>query len=182
MKKIVALLLLAVASLSAYAQDCFVGGSFGFDRDFTENQTAFTIAPEIGYKFDSKWAAAVSLAYNYDYTKGVKTNVFSINPYVRYTYFATDNNLVNLFVDGGFGVGFGKAKYEDVSGDSMTVWNIGFKPGVAFNLTEKFSIVAHMGFLGYEGCNDAAEAAGVDKKFGLNFDTMNLNLGFYYNF
>ncbi|MDO4320513.1 MAG: DUF3575 domain-containing protein [Bacteroidales bacterium] len=182
MKKIIASLILAVASLGAYAQDAFIGGSFGVNRDITDNQTEFTIAPEIGYKFDSKWSAAVALAYNYNYNDGRKTNVFKINPYARYTYFATENNLVNLFVDGGFGIGFGKTKYEDYDGETVTVWSIGFKPGVALNLTNKFSIVAHMGFLGYEGSNNAGEAAGYDKKFGLNFSTMNLNLGFYYNF
>jgi len=182
MKKIIASLILAVAALGASAQDAFIGGSFGVNRDFTDNQTDVTIAPEIGYKFDSKWSAAIALAYNYNYEDGMKTNVFSLNPYARYTYFTTENNLVSLFVDGGFGIGFGKSKYEDFDGDNITVWNIGFKPGVALNLTSKFSVVAHMGFLGYEGSNDAGEAAGFNKKFGLNFSSMNLNLGFYYNF
>lgn len=42
--------------------------------------------------------------------------------------------------------------------------------------------MAHIGELGYWGANDAGKAAGLTSHWGLNFSTLNLNIGFYYNF
>lgn len=181
MKKIFFAAVLAMASLAATAQT-YVGGSFGLYRETTDNHTEFTIAPEIGYNLDSKWAVGIGLAYDYDYNSGRKTNVLEVKPYVRYTYFRTENKLVNLFVDGGVDFGAGKTKYEDYKSRTVVPFEIGIRPGVALNLTDKFSLVAHMGFLGYSGGNDAAKDAGYPETFGFDFSSMNLTFGFYYNF
>lgn len=181
MKKIISAAIVLFAALSASAQ-YYAGGSFAIDRNTTDNVTEFIIAPEVGYGINDNWAVGVSLGYDHTYNDGLKTDIFEVNPYARYTYFKTDNNLVNLFIDGGFGIGFGKSKNEDYKSETITAYNIGFKPGVALNLSEKFAVVAHFGFLGYEGGNDAAKEANIPEKLGLNFSTMNLDLGFYINF
>lgn len=108
--------------------------------------------------------------------------MFEFNPYARFTYFRTSNNLVQLFIDGGVGVGLGSVDYGDDDSDTAVTWNVGFRPGVAFNFTDKFSVVAHVGFLGYQGANNAAFDAGYPRKGGISFDTRDLTLGFYYNF
>lgn len=181
MKKILAIAVLALAAASASAQ-AYVGGSLGLTRNTTENETNFTIAPEVGYNLDSTWAIGATVKYSYTYNNGYKTNIGGIAPYARYTYFSAVDNRLNLFVDGTFTLGFGKAKYEDLESDTVFVWDIGFRPGVSFNITKNFGLVSHLGFLGYEGANDAGKASGNDEKFGFDFSSMNLTFGFYYNF
>lgn len=141
MKKILAIAVLALAAASASAQ-AYVGGSLGLTRNTTENETNFTIAPEVGYNLDSTWAIGATVKYSYTYNNGYKTNIGGIAPYARYTYFSAVYNRLNLFVDGTFTLGIGKAKYEDLESDTVFVWDIGFRPGVSFNIT-KTSVLYH---------------------------------------
>lgn len=181
MKKILLLAALAISSIAASAQ-VYMGGSVGLNRNTTENQTQFTINPEVGYNISDQWAVGASISYQYRYDDGVKSNVFAFDPYARYTYFKAVENRVKLFVDGGVGLGLGKSKYEDHDSKTVAIYSIGFRPGVAFDITNRFSLVTHFGFLGFQGCNDAAETAGYDQKFGFDFSSLNLTFGFYYNF
>ncbi len=75
-------------------------------------------------------------------------------------------------VDGGFGISTGKHK----GFDSETGFEIGFKPGLAFNLTENFSLVAHYGFLGYR---DKYNGNSVS---GLSLSGNGLSFSLYYKF
>lgn len=183
MKKFILAAVAVLSSLCASAQ-AYVGGTLGLDRKFDSNQTEFSILPEVGYNFNDKWAAGITLGYQHKYNKGLSTNVGIIEPYARWTYYRSGNNLVNLFVDGGVGFGFGNSKAKGIDEHTKTVllWNIGFKPGIAFNVTDKFTVLAHIGSLGYNGVNHAAERAGYESSWGLNFSSLDLNIGFYYNF
>lgn len=158
---------MAVMAVAASAQ-VYVGGSLSYSHEKVEEvkADAFTFAPEVGYNLSETWA--VGAALNYTWVKDAY-NQFSINPYARYTYFRTD--LVSLFVDGGFDLGYSKPE----EGKSSTVWGIGFKPGISLNLSEKFSLVAHMGFLGYQDLKEKGKVYGIDLHNNLSF-------GFYYNF
>ena len=66
----------------------------------------------------------------------------------------------------------------------IQLWNTesGFRPGVALNLSEKFSLVAHVGFLGYQGGNRPAKNNGAPENWGLDLSSNNLMFGFYYHF
>ncbi|MDE6859945.1 MAG: porin family protein [Duncaniella sp.] len=185
MKKIFVLAVISIMAVCASAQDIFVGGSVGAWRNGSDKTTSITIAPEIGYNLSENWAIGTTVGYNYIHTTGINTHLFSITPYARYSYFKS--GMLNLFVDGGFGLGAGKSKYEGESSDTAVTYEIGFKPGLALNITEKFSLVAHVGFLGYRGANDAAtdalEAAGISaKSWGLDLSGYNLSFGLYYTF
>ncbi len=179
MKKLFVLAVVAVMAVSASAQNWYLGGAFGYEHSTVETDInganvkvksdLFTIAPELGYNIDETWAVGATL--NYTWAKDAY-NRFAISPYARYTFFRTDNNLVSLFVDGGVGIGYLKPD----EGDSKCTWEIGFKPGLAVNLTEKFSLVAHVGFLGYQDLKEAG------KTYGVNLDGRNITFGFYYNF
>lgn len=181
MKKLVFAIIALAASLTASAQ-VYLGGSLGFQRDFNKNTTDFVILPEIGYNFNDTWAVGGTIGYLHKYENHFKTNMGEISPYARWTFFRSDNNLVSLFVDGGVGVGFGSTKYRDFDSESLCTWNIGFKPGIAIHPSKNFTVLAHVGFIGYEGADDNAKAAGFTEKFGINATSLNLNLGFYYNF
>lgn len=169
---------LTAVSLAASAQ-MYVGGSLGLERNTTDNITNITVAPEIGYNYNAKWAFGTTIEFDHNYKDGLKYNVFAISPYARYNYFQYQK--VKLFVDGGFGLGFGKAKYGDAQSKTATIFEIGLKPGVAFDVTDKFGLVAHFGFLGYRGANDAGKEI-QPETFGFNFNTLDLSLGFYLNF
>ncbi len=185
MKKILTLAVVALASVfGANAEGVYVGGSFQHNDQEGVMTNEFTILPEIGYNFNSRWAIGTTIGYDYTHWCGRETSLhlFEFNPYARFTYFRTSNNLVQLFVDGGAGIGLGSFDYGDDDSDTAVTWNVGFRPGVAFNFTDKFSVVAHIGFLGYQGANNAAYDAGMPRKGGISFDTRDLTLGFYFNF
>lgn len=181
MKKFLTFALLIIASISASAQ-CYIGGSFGVTRDISDNKTNFTLSPEIGYSFNSSWALGGTLNYTYNYNDGLKTNVFSISPYARWTFCRVADDKLGFFVDGGFGVGGGNSKFKDYKSKTVTIWEIGFKPGISYSFNDHCSVVAHVGFLGYNGANHAAKDAGYTENFGLDFSSLNLNFGFYYSF
>ncbi|MCH5238109.1 MAG: outer membrane beta-barrel protein [Muribaculaceae bacterium] len=181
MKKFITLAILAFSTICASAQ-AYVGGTFGITRDITDNETNFTIAPEVGYNFTERWAVGGTLNYTYNYNDGMKSNVFVINPYARWTFCRVADDRLGFFVDGSVGVGGGSSKYKDYKSESIVVWNIGLKPGISFSFNDHCSIVAHVGFLGFNGANRAAKNAGFTENFGLDFSSMNLNFGFYYSF
>ena len=168
----------AVMAVSASAQ-VYVGGNLGIasvDPGAGDSETVFTVLPEVGYSFNSDWAAGVAFGWSKGSLQepelsfdGTLTRTFSVNPYVRYN--AISGKHVNFFIDGSFGY----CHYNGM-GDA---WSIGLKPGVAVNL-DKFSFVAHVGFVGYENFKPkGGDAANV---WGVDFDSNNITLGVYYNF
>lgn len=172
---------MAFMTIGASAQ-WYTGGSLGFGQSKTDGvkTTEFSISPEVGYNFSEAWAFGGVLDLGYSKTEGIKTTLIKVNPYARYTFFKSD--IVSLFVDGTVGLGFGWSKAGGHKSDTVVAYTLGFKPGVAFNFTENFSLVAHVGFLGYEGGNDAYTDAHNPEKWGLHLNGNNLQLGFYYTF
>ncbi len=171
MKKLMLLAVVAFLACSASAQNWYIGGSVGYNHTEVNgiDGDRFTIIPEVGYNFSEKFAVGGTIGYAWEKDN---YNTFTIEPYARYTFFRTDNELLSLFVDGGFGVGI----ISPEVGDSEAIWNIGIKPGLAINITKQFSLVAHIGFLGYKDY----KAAG--KEYGFNLDGNDISFGFYYNF
>jgi len=168
MKKILLTALVAVASLAANAQ-VWIGGEVGFNAAKTSldgqklgTAARFNLLPEIGYTINDKFDIALTIGLshangngdmwvgsaNYDDVAGVyddfNRNAFTLNPYVRYKFAKTGN--FTFFVDGGFS--YTRIHYSHVD-DNGNQWALGFKPGIAYNLTDKVSLVAHVGDLGY---------------------------------
>jgi len=173
MKKLFLTAVLAVVTLTASAQ-VYVGGELGFWRDWDANKTEFTLAPEVGYNLSDKWAVGLEFMYNHDYD-GHKRNTVGIAPYARFTY--AKWGPVNLFLDGGFLFAASKVKDTD---SSSNAWNVGIKPGLSVDLTEKLSFITHVGFLGYQ---DADDSYGAFKRgFGFDLKGHSLTFGINYNF
>ncbi len=188
MKKFFVMAMVALASLGASAEGLYVGGSLGFYHEGSSDNShainTFTILPEVGYNLTDKFALGTTIGFESQATcrTGISSNMFQFNPYARFTYFKSDNNLINLFVDGGIDLGLGWVSTKDDSSDTGVIYGIGFRPGVAINITDKFSFVTHVGFLGYKGANDTAKMAGYKNQGGLSLDSRDLTFGFYYNF
>ena len=183
MKKIFAVALVAMMTLTVNAQ-VYVGGGVGLLTSSYDgnSETYFSILPEIGYNINEDWAVGIAVGYGEAKSKvnvaGVKVTekvkTFQIAPYARYTF--AKFYKVNLFVDGSVGY-----KHENFAGVKTNTFAVGFKPGVAVNLNDKLSFVAHVGFLGYEN----EKIKGDDKStntFGVALDGSNLSFGVYYNF
>ncbi len=180
MKKICMTLVAALFAVCASAQ-VYLGGNVGIasvDNGGDDDVTLYSLLPEVGYKFNDNWAAGVlfgwskgSLSYkNNDLASdGSTTHTFEINPYARFTFL--HGKLINVFCDGGFGY-----KHYNGLGDQ---YSIGLKPGVELKL-DKFSLVAHVGFLGYQKAD--LDHGGEASIWGMDFDGNNISLGVYYNF
>ena len=110
----------------------------------------------------------VSLWHNDD----VDATTFTLNaPYARYSYY--ENKVVRLFIDGGLGFSTQTVK----GADAVNGFEIGFKPGIAIKLNDKFSVLAKCGFLGYR--DDYMNAG---SGYGFNFTSEDLSFGFHYEF
>lgn len=179
MKKAILAAIIAFTSMAASAQ-VWMGGSLGLN--FTKPEggevaTSFSIAPEVGYTLSDKWDIAIALNESLTITDGASANSISVEPYARYTFAKT--GIVSFFVDGGFGIGsaavaVGDGDDEEVG--SAFAFSIGFKPGVKFAVSEKITLVAKLGFLGYEQVKDSYS------NFGLSVDNNALSLGMYWSF
>lgn len=177
MKKIYMTLVAAMFAVCASAQ-IYVGGNVGIssvDGDGIDNETYYKLLPEVGYKFNDDWAAGVMFGWSKGQVSlsgfpADAVHTFEINPYARYTFF--HSKVVNLFCDGGFG-------YKHYNG-SANQWSIGLKPGIEVKLN-KFSLVAHVGFLGWEQVKGIDDGPKVSE-WGVNLDGNNITFGVYYNF
>ncbi len=181
MKKLLIMALFAVLTLGASAQKWYAGGQLTLGRTTTElsgvslKSTQIAVLPEIGYNLTDNFALGATFGVDYKKTGDNKLTTFQISPYARATYFKS--KMVDLFIDGGGGFGIGRA-----DGHTAVTYEIGLRPGMSLNLSDRFSLVAHVGFLGYESGNAPAKRGGTPENWGLNLDSTNLLFGFYYHF
>lgn len=188
MKKILMIAVMAVAAVSANAQ-WYIGGSFGLN--FTkatkdaDSQTTLNIAPEVGYNINDNWAVGAQVGFGManNLTNGVEGNLtgtsFTIAPYARYTFAKT--GIASFFADGY--VSFSSTNFDASrnlkSDKSGSVFSIGVRPGVSLKASDKVSLVAILGNLGY---SKASDELGGGSNFGINADNTDISLGVYYNF
>ncbi|MDR1985177.1 MAG: hypothetical protein LBQ28_10220 [Prevotellaceae bacterium] len=190
MKKIILSAIFTMAMVfTTNAQDhkWFIGGEFGFwsakaGFNYYDNvyvpadarTTTWGIAPEIGYNISDKFAVAASVGYLYQKTKTdwseQKESGFVINPYFRYTFLK--KGIVSAFIDAGATFGI-----SDFKG-----FEAGVKPGIAIALTDRFSLVAHLGFVGYNDGKGVGNYATAGKSFGIDFSGYQSSFGVYYSF
>jgi len=119
----------------------------------------------------------LGVSYNHSSVKAdtegaeaVKTSMFGINPYAR--YYACTADKFSFYLQGGFHYTSGKT--EDA--DAFNNWGINIKPGIAYNLSDKFAINATFGNLGYNDFNGDASS------FGLDINMSTLLFGVTYKF
>jgi opacity protein-like surface antigen len=179
MKKILMTMVAVFAAMNMNAQ-VYVGGSVGFGSVKSgshSSESTYKIVPEIGYNLNDQWAIGVGLGYqkgncdfgNLDFAFNTQ-EIFTVSPYARYTFI--NSNLVNVFVDGG--LGFASVK------DGGSFFQAGVRPGIALKASDKISLVAHVGFVGFE--TFSPKNGDSSNAFGLNLDGNNILFGVYYNF
>ena len=201
MKKILMTVVAAFAAVSMNAQ-VYVGGTLGLSfenklvnvKDGSEaTGMNFQIKPEVGFNLDEKSSVGVVLGFGItnntnemferntfaaEIAGGLKTDKsaiqFAIAPYYRYKFLQFDK--VDLFFDAQ--VGFTYTKFDELKN---TTFNVGVRPGVAFNASDNISFVAKLGTgLFFESSKNKGQDA--RSKFGLNANTLApLEIGMYYN-
>jgi hypothetical protein len=181
MKKIVLMMALMLAAVSASAQ-VYVGGGLGFIRQETDKlvsasqtlsvkTTQIKILPEVGYELNERWSVGTVIGWEHSKTGRINEDVYKIAPYARYNFLHGER--LNLFVDGGVSY----ANSKETGMDHMNLWEVGFQPGISIRLSEHFMFVTKYGFLGYKETN---QSGFKDKEYGFDFDTDELTFGFHY--
>jgi len=168
---VVIILITTLAGLHAQNYKWWAGGHTTFWTG--DKKTTFIIAPEVGYHLSPQFTLAASLGYHsykYDNSQLNLTpdiSGFVLNPYIRYTAFK--KGIVLGFVDGGLDIGLGD--FEGVQ--------LGFKPGIAILLNDRFTAATQFGFIGY---NDGKGIAGRSKGFGFDLSGYCPIIAFFYSF
>lgn len=169
----------------------WVGGSLGFTAVHTDGSTDYNykIVPEFGYVVSDKLGIGVKLGYQHlengtgtllgeaISTNGTDVDVWSINPFVRIS--CIKGNIGGLFVDAGAGYSYLKTKefYEDsflTSKAKANLVEVGFRPGVALNVSDKVALTAKFGFLGWQ---HASGDVVTTNKYGFDFNLDQALLG-----
>lgn len=172
MKKIFMSLAVALVSVCASAQ-VYVGGTVGISSNKVgggDSKVAYKLMPEIGYQFNEKWSAGLDFGLQKGETCKIAevgdATVYQVAPYARYNF--VNSKLIDVFVEGTVG-------YARVTKSDIDIFEIGLKPGVAVNLSDKFSLITKVGFLGYRGAYP--EVGGNSSTFGLDLDGNNIQFG-----
>jgi len=162
----------------------WIGGSVGFNSTKIgdgDRVSSYRIIPEIGYAFAENMGVGIKLGYAHN--KNVLTSfsdkalyakdAFTVNPFIRMAFLK--GSMGSLFVDGGAGYTYGKTD-KDADGDSikLNAWEVGFRPGVAVNVSSRITLTGKFGFLGYQHAK-IGEVKGDD--FGFDFDLGQTELG-----
>lgn len=171
MKKLLLVVAVMLAALSAQAQEMYLGGGISLWRNTDADKTNFSISPDFGYNLNGKWAVGGELSYSHE-GGSISSNAFALAPYARYSFY--ENKIVRLFLDMGLGFSVYKQKHESSDGG----FEIGVKPGMAIKLNNHFSFITKVGFAGYR--NDYKNERG--EGFGVNLDGENISIGIDYEF
>ena len=171
MKKLFLFAIVIGISYSLHAQ-VYVGGSLGaWSKKVGDIETnSISFYPEVGYSFPGNWHAGVVIGFGQTETGDVKNSVYEFTPYAGYTFF--QQGIAALFVEAGFSFLHTKPHV----GDAVNGFKTGFNPGISIKLSDKLSMRAHFGFLGYQ------KHAEKNEEFGLRFNAEDLRFGFHYSF
>ncbi|MDR2127234.1 MAG: outer membrane beta-barrel protein [Prevotellaceae bacterium] len=175
MKRIILSAIFIMAIIwGASAQDYkwFIGGKAGFwtGKAGGTETTAFTVAPELGYRFSSNFALAASFEYRHSTEKNngnkVKLRETVISPYLRYSFLKS--GIVSVFADGVATFGL----------SGLKGFEAGLRPGIAIDLTKRLSVVANLGFIGYNDGKGVGKH-NFGKGFGIDLSGYQTSIGFY---
>ena len=170
MKKVFLTLALVLTTVVASAQ-WYVGGGLGFSKQ--DKATSYEIKPEVGYKLNDAWTvgAEVVLGKTKD-TADWNGTTIAVNPYARYTFLTAGE--FSVFAEAYASIQNKKPE----GGKGETGFALGVRPGVAYNLSENWTIAAKLG----EGLNyqDKKYVGAPKSKFALDLKN-DLTFSLYYN-
>lgn len=178
----------------------WLGGSVGISTSKTgdsESTTSYKIIPEIGYVVSENWGVGIKIGYGHNQNVGwvsgsydgtpyqtFAKDAFFVNPFVRYSFLKGD--IGGLFIDTGIGYTYLKDDYAEYSNSSwefinrtINIFEVGFRPGVSLNISDKVALTSKFGFLGYQHIkygNTKTNSFGFD----LNMENILLGMNFVF--
>lgn len=194
MKKLMIMAAFLLATISASAQ-VYIGGGVSFHSTKpqtvegvdVDTKTAISILPEIGYKLEDNLSIGIGLGYSHSKQGDRKDDAFSIEPYIRYTF--AKWNKVGFFGEAGFGYQHTKNSVEKEIGNSTletstkeNTWYIGVRPGISIDVTDNFTFITKIGWLGYQSTKEDVDKAKASSDFGLDLSGSNIQFSLLYNF
>lgn len=189
MKKLFLTIAVALGMFSAAnaQSNMWVGGTAGVWSSKvkgSDSQLSFKIMPEFGYILNSNVGIGIAIggAHTHgddlkfdggDQTNNESVNSYIVNPFIRYTFLKSD--LGGLFFDGGVAYGWAKGT---AGGEKATALEVGLRPGVAINVSDKVALLGKFGFLGYQTVKvgEGNDGQKVDS-FGFDLDMSNVEVG-----
>lgn len=170
MKKVFAMLLLAMASVAANAQ-LYLGGTLGigvenasYDGE-SATSTAFAIDPEVGYNFNDTWAVGATIGVQYQNVSEIDVTTVTVLPYVRGTFARA--GIFDFF--GEVALGYG---HQSVEGHGASGFVAGLRPGFVAHFNDKFGLVGKTMLLKYnhfDGVNNVGFAINNGFEIGIQF-------------
>lgn len=201
MKKIALTSVLAVFAVSAAnaATNYFVGGAFNLSTTDADNTTVLNVAPEFGWKLNSRLDLGVNANFGYSETYlptnyGIAGELYSYGAGMFARYKVAQVGAVKLLLKGSVGVDFATLSSDAVAavdGETLTSLSASIIPMVTYDVSESFTLYANLNFLGvYAGYDFENKDLGIDDSwnFGAAVDTNNVantgnfQIGFLYNF
>lgn len=177
--------------------------------DLTITGSAYKFVPEVGYRINSRMAVGGRLGYGTgadsfgdidpNDMNGIQTAIAGINadgnnansittsftfaPYFRYTIF--DGRRLSFFVDAVAGFGNQANKTKDANGvwqdgGKLSFFQLGAKPGFQLSFDNHFSVIGHLGFLGYQSVTNTQDSRKWSR-VGASLSSNSITLGFLYS-
>ena len=128
----------------------------------------FTIGPHFGIMINDKIGAGGTLTFS----SGNNSNVWGLNPYIRYYLPVVDK--LSFYGDGFIGIGGGDND-TTVDGGEYNTLNFGARVGLQYWFSPKWSIAASNNVLLYNSTNGNGD-------FGAGVDFSTVNFSFFFHF
>lgn len=196
MKKAIILvcgLLFTVASVNAQYNKMWISGRASISSNTSTPQggsdnksSSSEFGPVFGYNVNEMITVGLGLSYSTDISDpngGPKstTTGFNLMPFARYNKKAGDK--LTLYGEFDLSIGSGKTKVEgggNSSEQKNSSFGVGVGPGVAYMLSDRFSVNALWGALSYNSTDlkDSNKSSGFN--FGLNLSSIDFGLNYHF--
>lgn len=165
----------------------FISGAVGInttnDKNLDKKTTGFEIEPKFAYFVSNNIAIGAKVGYASDKTKTAGTttsdmSTFSVGAFGR--YYTTPANQFSLF--GQLGFDYMSTKNNMAGGNTLNGFELAFKPGLSYFVSNNFAIEATIGKLGYGSEKSNATGAKESNEFNLGLDLRSIGFGVIYKF
>lgn len=170
--------LLCLISFSSVAKaQLYAGGSLGYQSSGVstasgsttvngKSTTAITLSPEVGYYLNQNLAVGISLSFlSNSVTTPIGTtsstidlsNTYMFTPYARYHVLRSGS--FSFFGEGSIGIGGQVSQTTKGNtidkGPSVGTFALAVSPGISYDLSEKFCLIAKLGNIGYQSSSSS---------------------------
>lgn len=174
MKKTLLLFAMVLVSTMAFGQiqkgDIRLGGNLSLSKsDFNNgsNGTRFAISPQASLFLSETASLGLALGYSNQKINGQESDLFTYGAFAR--FYRSMGEKFYLYLQPGITLGTGNS-----SGTDISTFGFNATPGIAYFLSDKFSVDMNIGGFFY----NSQDTGGADtKNYGFNFNLSGFTLG-----